>query len=138
MSLSNYAAQALLNSFLSKTSNFGALASAPTIYVALFTVKPGEDGTGGTEVSGGSYAREATAALDWNAASSADPSVADNANAIDFGTATADWGTVVAAGFYDAATAGNMLAAFNLSTNKVVSNGDSFQFSAGDLDISFD
>ncbi|MFP3344634.1 hypothetical protein R0J87_19345, partial [Halomonas sp. SIMBA_159] len=32
MSFSNYTNQALLNSLFGKTSNFGALASAPTIY----------------------------------------------------------------------------------------------------------
>lgn len=138
MSLSNYAAQALLNSFLGKTSNFGALASAPTIYVALFTTKPAEDGTGGTEVSGGSYAREQTAASDWDAASLADPSEAANANDIDFGTTTASWGTVVAAGFYDAATNGNMLAAFDLTASKVINNGDAVKFPAGELKVRFD
>ena len=39
---------------------FGGTAyTAPsTLYVALFTVSPGDDGTGGTEVSGGAYARQ--------------------------------------------------------------------------------
>lgn len=138
MPLSNYTVQALLNSLFSKTSNFGAMASAPTLYVALFTTKPGEDGTGGTEVSGGGYAREATTAADWNTATLADPSVIDNANAIDFGTATADWGTITAAGLYDAATGGNMIIAGDLAANKTITNGDSFQFAVGDFNITLD
>lgn len=138
MSFSNYTNQAILNSLFGKTSNFGALASAPTWYVALFTTKPGEDGTGGTEVSGGGYARESTASTDWNAATLADPSELTNANAIDFGTTTASWGTVVAVGFYDASTGGNFLGAFDLTTSKAVNNGDAVSFPAGELKLRAD
>jgi hypothetical protein len=138
MSFSNYAAQALLNSFFGKTSNFGALASAPTLYVALFNTKPGEDGTGGTEVSGGGYAREQTASSDWNSATNADPSEVTNANAIDFGTTTGSWGTVTSVGLYDAATGGNMLLAADLTSSKSVASGDAVEFPAGELKIRAD
>lgn len=67
--ISDYAAIALLNSLFGKTSNFGALASAPTIYVRLWTVLPNSAGTGGTECVGTGYAAEATVAGDWNVAS---------------------------------------------------------------------
>ena len=138
MSFSNYTNQAILNSLFGKTSNFGALGSAPTIYVALFTTKPGEDGTGETEVSGGSYARVTTAATDWNDATNADPSEVTNANEISFGTATAGWGTVTAVGFYDASTGGTMLLAADLTTSKTINNGDAFVFPAGELKIRAD
>lgn len=138
MSFSNYAAQAVLNSLFGKTSNFGALASAPTIYVALFTTMPGEDGTGGTEVSGGSYARVATVAGDWNAATSADPSVVDNANAVTFPEATGAWGTVVGFGLFDAATVGNYLGGNTFGTSKAPTSGDTPEFAAGDLDVTLD
>jgi hypothetical protein len=39
----------------------------PTVYVGLFTAAPSDAG-GGTEVTGGSYARKSTAAADWSAA----------------------------------------------------------------------
>lgn len=138
MSLSNYTAQALLNSLFGKTSNFGALASAPTIYVALFTTQPAEDGTGGTEVSGGSYARVSTAAGDWNAATSADPSLLDNANAITFPQATGSWGTVTSFGLYDASSGGNFLGASALDTNKSPTSGDTPEFAAGELNLTLD
>lgn len=138
MSFSNYSAQALLNSFFGKTSNFGALASAPTIHVALFNTKPGEDGTGGTEVSGGGYARVETAASDWNNATNADPSEVTNANEIDFGTATASWGTVTSVGFYDAGTGGNMLFAADLTSSKSVGEDDAFKFPVGELKLRAD
>ena len=138
MSFSNYAAQAFLNSFFGNTSNFGALASAPTVHIALFNTKPGEDGTGGTEVSGGSYARQSTAASDWNDATNADPSEATNATEIDFGTATAAWGTVTSVGFYDASTGGNMLLAADLTSSKTIDSGDAFVFPIGELKIRAD
>lgn len=98
---STYTANALLNSMFGKTSNFGALASAPAIYLVLF--KSG----GSTEVSGGSYARKQTAASDWNAAANG---LIDNANDLSFPEATADWGEITDVKIYDAASAGNLLA----------------------------
>lgn len=89
-----------------------AIFAEPTAYVALFTTAPTDDtGAGAVEVSGGSYARVATSSSTWNAASTGtDPTTITNAAAISFPTATANWGTVVAAALYDAATAGNLLA----------------------------
>src|ERR1043165_2929974 len=86
-----------------------ALFSIPTAYVALFTAVGTDAGTGFTEVSGGSYARVSTAASDWNSASGSSPSQITNANSITFATATADWGTVIAFGLYDALTTGNLM-----------------------------
>lgn len=100
-----------------------------TIYLALFTVMPNEDGSGGTEVSGGSYARQSftlTAASGGATSNSAD---------IVFPTATADWGTIVGVGIYDASTAGNLLVHSTLNVSKQVLTGDTFKILAGDLDI---
>jgi len=115
----------------------GTAYTAPgTTYIALFTVAPSDSG-GGTEVSGGSYARVAYTnnTTNWPAASGGSKS---NANVIDFGTATANWGTIVAVAIFDAATAGNMLFYGNLTQSKTVNNGDGFKFLAGKLTISFD
>ena len=106
--------------------------TAPTnLYVALYTVSPGDDGTGGTEVSGGAYARQ-TATFNVSGSS---PTEATNAAAIEYPTATADYGTVVACAILDASSGGNMLAYATLTSSKVVSTGDVFRFDAGDLDI---
>jgi hypothetical protein len=102
------------------------------VYAALFTVAPGEAG-GGTEVTGGSYAREAI-----TFGSAAASSALSNTAACDFGTATADWGTIVAVGIFDALTTGNLLAYGALTANKTVGNGDSFKFAIGDLDLAID
>ena len=87
-----------------------ALFTMPTAYVALFTAVGSDAGSGFTEVSGGAYARVATAAGDWNSATGSAPSSISNLNALTFPTATADWGTIIAFGLYDASTAGNLLA----------------------------
>lgn len=67
--------------------------------VALYTVAPDEDGVGGTEVSGGGYARVSHST--WNAAAAG---IKTNNGVIDFGDPTADWGTIVAVGLWSGAT----------------------------------
>lgn len=109
----------------------GTSYTAPgTLYVALYTVAPSDTG-GGTEVSGGAYVRK-TATFNVSGTS---PTTATNAAAIEYPTATANYGTVVAVGILDASSSGNLLAYANLDTSKVVSSGDVFRFDAGDLDI---
>ena len=111
---------------------FGGTAyTAPsTLYVALYTVAPTDTG-GGTEVSGGGYVRK-TAAF---TVSGTNPTTASNSAAVEYPTATANYGTVVAVGIFDALSGGNLLAYANLDTSKVVSTGDVFRFNSGDLDI---
>jgi hypothetical protein len=106
----------------------GSAYTAPaTLYVALYTSAPSDTG-GGTEVSGGAYARQ-TAAFTISA------DTASNTSAIEYPTATADYGTVVAVGVFDASSSGNLLAYGNLTTSKTVSTGDVFRFNAGAIDI---
>jgi hypothetical protein len=105
--------------------------SAPsTLYVALYTVAPTDTG-GGTEVSGGGYVRKTST---FNV-SGTNPTTASNSAAVEYPTATADYGTVVAVGIFDASSSGNLLAYANLTTSKVVSTGDVFRFNTGDLDV---
>ena len=107
-----------------------AYTAPSTLYVALYTVAPSDTG-GGTEVSGGAYARQ-TAAF---TVSGTNPTTASNTAAIEYPTATANYGTVVAVGILDASSGGNLLAYSTLDSSKVVSSGDVFRFNAGDLDI---
>ena len=99
-----------------------------TVYVALFTTATDDTG-GGTEVTGGSYARQ-DAGL-----SAASSGASSNAADITFPTATADWGTVTHCALMDASTAGNMLMHSILDASKAVGNGDTFKISLGDLDV---
>jgi len=107
-----------------------AYTAPSTLYVALYTVAPTDTG-GGTEVSGGGYTRK-TAAF---TVSGTNPTQASNTAAIEYPTATANYGTVVAVGIFDASSSGNLMAYANLTSSKVVSTGDVFRFNAGDLDI---
>ncbi len=109
-------------------------ATRPTAwYVALYTVAPGETG-GGTEVSGGSYARTAVTFT----VSGTAPTTASNSSAVEFPTATGSWGTIVAAGIFDADTSGNLLAFANLTTSKTVDSGDVLRFNTGEIDVTLD
>lgn len=74
----------------------------PTVYVGLFTTKPTGPGNAGTEMSGGAYARTALGSS-MGAASSGLASSTANVDV------TCNTGTVVAFGFWDAASAGNMI-----------------------------
>lgn len=124
-----------LRAHIFRTASF----TKPTaLGIALFTAAPSDAG-GGTEVTGGSYARVNVAPLDanWTAASATDGET-DNAAAITFPTATADWGTVTHVGIYDATTAGNLLFWGALTASKVVSSGDTFSFAIGALTVTFD
>lgn len=114
---------------------FGAAAyTAPaTLYVAAYTAAPTDAG-GGTEATGGAYARVAVTnnATNFPAASAGAKS---NGTTITFPTATASWGTILAAALLDAATAGNFLGWCDLTVSKAVGSGDTLQFAVGDLDI---
>jgi hypothetical protein len=111
----------------------------PALYIALFTVTPSDSG-GGTEVTGGSYARVARAPLDANwAAPTGGNGTTSNVAAVTFPTPTANWGTIVAIGIFDASTSGNLLLWGPLVTSKTVNNGDAApSFGAGSLAVAFD
>jgi hypothetical protein len=97
-------------------------------YLGLFTAAPSDTG-GGTEVSGGSYAR---VAITWSAATAG---VTANSAAITFPTASGSWGTITHVGVFDALTTGNLLAWSDLAVSKAVASGDGFEIPIGDLDF---
>lgn len=107
-----------------------------TVYIALFTTAPSDTG-GGTEVSGGAYARASVTnnATNWPAASGGAKS---NGQAISFPTSTAAWGTVVAFGIYDAVSGGNLLYWGELTSSKAVGDAEDWQFGVGDIDVTED
>jgi hypothetical protein len=129
MSKTDYAENKVLDHMTGKAA-WGAV----TAYVGLFTAAPSDAG-GGTEVSGGGYARKATAAADWNAAAVGSTT---NANAITFATPTGSWGTVTHWGLFDAATAGNLLRWAALGASKTIGAGDTPSFAAGALTLTED
>ena len=125
--MSNYLENALINATLRATT----FTSPATVYVSLHTADPTDAGTG-TEVSGGSYARQsATFASPSNGAS------ATNAD-ITFPQATGNWGTISHIGILDALTSGNLLMHTPLTTSKTIENGDILKISSGNLTVTLD
>ena len=123
--LSNYLENELYDHLLRNLS----YTSPTTVYVALYTDDP-TDADSGTEVTGGSYARQSVA---FGAPSDG---AGDNSSDITFPTASASWGTVTHIGLRDAVSGGNLLLHSALTASKVVGNGDTFKINAGDLDVS--
>ena len=99
-------------------------------YLALHTSNPAEDDSG-TEVSTGGYARQSVTFT-----TSGD--TASNSAAIEFPTATANYGTVSHVGVYTASSGGTLIAYAALSSSKAIETGDVFRVPAGDLDITLD
>lgn len=122
-SFSDYLENAVLNHAFRNT----ALTSPATVYLAAFTASPSDAG-GGTEATGGSYAR---VAVTFNA-----PVGGVIANQlVDFPEATADWGTITHFGIFDASTAGNLLAWAALTTSRSILTGDTLRAKAGDVTV---
>jgi hypothetical protein len=124
----------LTNTFETRTLQWlfdDAAVTRPTAwYIALFTAAPSDTG-GGTEVSGGSYAREA---VDFTISGD----TASNSASIEFTAATASWGTVTHMAIMDASTSGNMIAYAALTASKDIGTGDILRFNAGDIDVTLD
>ena len=123
--LSNYLENKVLDHIMGTTT----YTKPSAVYVALYTAAPSDTG-GGTEVTGGSYARQTAT---FSAAASG--ATSNSAN-IDFVVMPAC--TVVAIGIFDALTTGNLLVWGTLSTNKSLDAGDTLRIATGDLDISLD
>lgn len=129
MSKTDYLENKILDHTTGKTSY-----TMPSVWIGLFTAIPGDAG-GGTEVSGGSYARKATTGADWDAAAGG---VTQNATVITFVTASAPWGTVGWFGLFDASTAGNLLRHAPLTVAKDVGTNDICSFPIGNLVLTED
>lgn len=129
MDKSDFLENAMLNHVLRNTP----YTPSTTIEVYLFTTLPVEAGTGGVEVSGGSYARQT---VTFAAASGG---VVANQGAITFPQATAPWGTVQGLGLYENSGAGAHLLYFgDLTTPKTVGAGDQLSIASGALTVSED
>lgn len=122
--LSDYAENKLLDHLLGKT----AYTMPTNVRVALFTAAPSDAG-GGTEVTGGSYARQAIV-VNTSSGGATNP----NADVV-FPVATASWGTVTHIGIFDATTGGNLLMWGALTTSKAIASGDQLVIPAADLDF---
>jgi hypothetical protein len=124
--LSNYLETQLITWAMSASA-----VTRPTAwYVALFTAAPSDTG-GGTEISGGGYARQSVAT--WTISNNQ----ASNAAIIDF-VSSADWGNITHVGIFDAVTSGNLLWWGSLTTPRDPASGDTVRFAANALIVSLD
>jgi len=128
-----------------------AYTAPATLYIALSsgTLSDASTGAAMSEVTGGAYARVSivSSTANWystngttSGASSGTGGTTSNVAAINFPTATADWGTVQSVAITDTqgTGAGQILFWGPLTSSKVVSNGDTFQFAVGSLSVQID
>ncbi|SRR6266568_1847350 len=106
-----------------------------TVHIALSTspFDPTATGSAMDEVSGGSYARIAVTnnTTNFPNATGSNPAVKSPGLDIDFGTASADWGTVYSAYVVDAGSAGNILYGSDAVTPIPVPNGSGLIIPSG-------
>lgn len=125
MAKSDYLEAKLLDHVLRNTS----YTSPTTVYAALMTATPNDAG-GGTEVTGGSYARQA---ITFGAASAGSIS---NSSAVTFSSLPA--ATITHIAVYDALTTGNLLY-YGALTSQIVTVADSeVEFAIGDFTVTED
>ena len=126
MSFSNF----LETEVLDHVFGGNAYTAPGTLYLALFTTDNTDTG-GGTEVSGGAYARQTAS---FPTASGTGGSVSTDAD-ITFPTATGSWGTVTHIGIWDASSGGNLLYHTALDSSKTIDSGDIFKITSGNLTV---
>lgn len=126
----NYLGNLLLDLILGN----GSLSVPATLYFALFTSAPTAS-TGGTEVSGGSYARVAVTNNDTNFPDAVNKSKS-NGTAITFPQASAGWGSVVAIGIFDQSSGGNLLMFASFTTPRTVAINDTLSFNTSQITFS--
>ena len=129
--ISDYAEAKILNRVLNAQSDT-EWTVIDDVFIALFTAAPSDSG-GGTEVSGGSYARKQVTAgftvVNGSAENTAD---------VEFITATADWGTITHIGFFDAVSAGNLLFHGAMTESRTINSGGTAKFLATELKVTLD
>jgi hypothetical protein len=112
----------------------GSVTRPTAWYVALYTSAPNDASTGssgGTEVSGNGYSRQSVTF----AAASSPGGTTTSTNAQSFTASGGDFGTVTHMAIIDASSGGNMIWHGALTTSRVVSDGDTLTFSAGNIDL---
>jgi hypothetical protein len=107
-------------------------ATRPTAwYVALYTAAPSDSG-GGTEVSTGGYARQSVTF----AAASSPGGTTSNSTTVSFTASGANYGTVTHIGIHSASSgSGNLLWHGAMTASKTIADGDTLEFSVGNIDL---
>lgn len=121
----------LENKILDHILGGGDYTRPANLYYAVYTSGPTDSG-GGTEVSGGAYARVAITNNNTNFPT-ASGGTKSNGAAVTFPTATGTWGTVTHIGIFDAASGGNLIFHAALSASKVITTDDTLNYPIGSI-----
>ena len=124
---SDYLENKVLDHVLRNTS----YTSPTTVYVGLYTTNP-TDTNSGTEVTGGSYARQALSVT------TASAGIVTSSADVTFPQCTVLWGSVGFIGILDAVTSGNLLMHTALTTAKTIDVGDILKITSGNLTVTLD
>lgn len=127
-----YISEAVQDALLDELIGSGTFSDAGDFYLALYTVAPTEDG-GGTEVSGGSYARLTVDESTAFAAASGGSKV--NSEDLTFPTCTSAWGDIVAWALHDHPTNDSVVVWGLLSEELAIDTDDVAVFVTGALII---
>lgn len=136
MSNATNAFEELIGDHLLRTATWS---KPTTIYVGLFTTMPAEDGTGGVEVSGGSYARVQCGPGDsyWTGPTGGNGQYS-NTDVIQFPEPSATWGTILGYGLFSAVSSGTLYISKTFTASVTVNNGDPAPgFAVGSITVTF-
>jgi len=127
--MTNLLENEIINRYLRNTT---ALTPVATVFMSLLTTMPAaDDGLSGVEVTGGSYARQATT---FNA-----PSAGGVTNSADVTFTNLPACTVLGIAILDGSTASGLTLFFGtLTTARQLASGDDFKMRAGALSITLD
>ena len=89
------------------------------------------DSGGGTEVTGSGYARQS---VTFDAGSSPGGTT-QNSGAVSFTASGGNFGTVTHIGIFDAVSGGNLLWHGAMTASKTINDGETLEFSAGNIDL---
>lgn len=128
-SFTNYAERKILNNLVGHDT-----LGSTSMWVGLFTATP-SDASGGTECTGGDYARKSSGV--WSTCTDSGGAVYNTAT-VTYTTASAAWGTVSHFALLTDSATGNMIAWATLTASRVVSTNDVAVFAVGSLTITLD
>jgi hypothetical protein len=103
-------------------------------YVVLYTVAPGEDGTGGTEANYTGYARVNVTNTAWLSATVANPSIKANSGLVTYPTCSAGTNTITSFAICNG-VAGSPLFRGDFTSNLIVSTGIIPEIAIGALQL---
>lgn len=127
--MTDYLESNLIDHVLRGATGGTAFPQPANVYLALYpSATPPTDAGGGTELTGGSYARQVVTFKD-----PAGGGATENAGVINFTNMPA--ATVSHCAIFDALTGGNMLLHGALTTQRTTSAGDTLSFADGALDV---